>query len=166
MSDTVRFCSHAVPHVVPICDALPTGFFPEDKGPYALTPNTADLIPTLGALFPRGGPVQDPVLAFVSPSLAQQSTTPTPSTAPKYPCDGSLSHLHLYVSWDIRQSRPDSGLGFQAAMCILPSSKNSSSSFSSSFVLRSRLEKSDAGVPCSQETAPPWDPTVGICLGP
>jgi len=30
--------------------------------PYALTPNTVELIPTLGALFPRGGPVQDPVL--------------------------------------------------------------------------------------------------------
>ena len=28
----------------------------------ALTPNTANLIPTLGALLPRGGPVQDPVL--------------------------------------------------------------------------------------------------------
>jgi len=31
-------------------------------GPYALTPNTVELIPTLGALSPRGGPVQDPVL--------------------------------------------------------------------------------------------------------
>jgi len=28
----------------------------------ALTPNTVELIPTLGDLFPRGGPVQDPVL--------------------------------------------------------------------------------------------------------
>ena len=27
-----------------------------------LTQNTGELIPTLGALFPRGGPVQDPVL--------------------------------------------------------------------------------------------------------
>jgi len=27
-----------------------------------LTPNTVELIPTIGALFPRGGPVQDPVL--------------------------------------------------------------------------------------------------------
>ena len=41
---------------------LLTGFLPEDKGPYALTPNTVELIPALGALFPRGGPVQDPVL--------------------------------------------------------------------------------------------------------
>ena len=32
------------------------------KGPYALTPNTVELISTLGALPPRGGPVQDPVL--------------------------------------------------------------------------------------------------------
>ena len=24
----------------------------------------------------------------------------------------------------------------------------------------------DTGVPCSYETAPPYDPTVGICLGP
>ena len=30
--------------------------------PHALTPDTVELIPTLGALFPRGGPVQDPVL--------------------------------------------------------------------------------------------------------
>ena len=32
-----------------------------DSCPYALTPNTGEPIPTLGALFPRGGPVQDPV---------------------------------------------------------------------------------------------------------
>ena len=32
--------------------------------PYALTPNTVELIPTLGALFPRGGPIQDPVLYY------------------------------------------------------------------------------------------------------
>ena len=30
----------------------------------ALTPNTVELIPTRGVLFPRGGPVQDPVLTF------------------------------------------------------------------------------------------------------
>ena len=48
-----------MPHVVPICDALMTGFFPKDKGPYALTPNTVELIPTLS---PQGGPVQDPAL--------------------------------------------------------------------------------------------------------
>ena len=29
------------------CDALLTGFLPGDKGPYALTPNTVELIPTL-----------------------------------------------------------------------------------------------------------------------
>ena len=33
--------------------------------PYALIPNTVELIPTLGALSPRGGPVQDPVLAHI-----------------------------------------------------------------------------------------------------
>ena len=44
--------------------ALRTGFLPEDKGPYDVTPNTVELIPTLGALFPRGGPVQDPVLTL------------------------------------------------------------------------------------------------------
>ena len=31
---------------------------------YALTPNTVELIPTLGALSPRGGPVHDPVLTL------------------------------------------------------------------------------------------------------
>ena len=30
-----------------------------------LTPNTVELIPALGDLFPRGGPVQDPVLTNV-----------------------------------------------------------------------------------------------------
>jgi len=34
--------------------------------PYALTPNTVELILTLGALPPRGGPVQDPVLTFLA----------------------------------------------------------------------------------------------------
>ena len=48
--------------LLPICDASLTGFLPEDRGPYALTPNTVELIPTLGALFPRGGPVKDSVL--------------------------------------------------------------------------------------------------------
>jgi len=38
--------------------ALPTTPYP----PLCLTPNTVELLPTLGALFPRGGPVQDPVL--------------------------------------------------------------------------------------------------------
>ena len=37
-------------------------FLLEDKVSYSLTPNTVELIPTLGALLPRGGPVQDPVL--------------------------------------------------------------------------------------------------------
>ena len=32
---------------------------------YVLRPNTVELIPTLGALFPRGGPVQEPVLTYV-----------------------------------------------------------------------------------------------------
>ena len=38
--------------------ALLTGFPPDDKGPYALAPDTVELIPTLGAFSPRGGPVQ------------------------------------------------------------------------------------------------------------
>jgi hypothetical protein len=31
-----------------------------------LAPITVELIPTLGALFPRGGPVQDPVLTLAA----------------------------------------------------------------------------------------------------
>ena len=46
-----------VPHSPPSPPQVPAGRVPEDKGPYALTPNTVDLILTLGALFPRGGPV-------------------------------------------------------------------------------------------------------------
>ena len=30
-----------------------------------VTPNTVELIPAIGALFPRGGPVQDPALTEV-----------------------------------------------------------------------------------------------------
>ena len=45
-----------------------------DKGPYTLTPNTIELIPTLGALFSRGGPVQDPVLTgYLAPGMPRQS---------------------------------------------------------------------------------------------
>ena len=40
-------------------NGLLTGFLPEDKGPYTFYP---ELIPTIGAFFSRGGPVQDPVL--------------------------------------------------------------------------------------------------------
>ena len=36
--------------------------------PQPLTPNTVELIPTLGALFPRGGPVQDSVLTPAAPT--------------------------------------------------------------------------------------------------
>jgi hypothetical protein len=53
-----------MPDVVPIFDALLTGFFPDDKDPYTLTPNAVELILNLGALFPRGGLVQDPVLTL------------------------------------------------------------------------------------------------------
>ena len=34
---------------------------------YALISNTVELTPTLGVLFPRGGPVQDPVLIRPQP---------------------------------------------------------------------------------------------------
>ena len=37
-------------------DQVLDGFLPEEKGPYALTPNTVELIPTLGARRARLGP--------------------------------------------------------------------------------------------------------------
>jgi len=43
--------------------------------PYALISNTVELIPTLGALFPRGGPVEDPVLTLPLPS--EEGSTPS-----------------------------------------------------------------------------------------
>ena len=39
--------------------------FREIRALTPLTPNTVEPIPTLGALFPRGGPVQDPVLTSI-----------------------------------------------------------------------------------------------------
>jgi hypothetical protein len=52
----------------------------------------------------------------------------------------------------IKQSRPDSGLGYQV---LSPHDFCSLSSLGSGI-----------GLPRSKETAPPWDPTVGLCLGP
>ena len=49
-----------------ICDVLLRGFLQENEGPDPLTPNAVELIPTLGALFPRGGPGQEPVLTVGS----------------------------------------------------------------------------------------------------
>jgi hypothetical protein len=58
------------------CTSAPPTVWPL---PYALTPNTVELIPTLGALFPRGGPVQDPVLT-PAPHTCSPSPTPAPHT--------------------------------------------------------------------------------------
>ena len=41
----------------------------EPPGYVPLTPDTVELIPTLGALSPRGGPVQDPVLTRRPPCV-------------------------------------------------------------------------------------------------
>jgi len=54
-------------HVVPICDDLLTGLPPEERAHAPLSPNTVELIPTLGALLPRGGPVPALVLSHVPP---------------------------------------------------------------------------------------------------
>ena len=40
---------------------------------HALTPNTVELIPVLGALFPRGGHVKHPVLTHVGWSVGEGS---------------------------------------------------------------------------------------------
>ena len=51
----------------------------------ALTPNTVELIPTLGAPSPRGGPVQDPVL---TPRALQKASANDPTTS----LQGDLAH--------------------------------------------------------------------------
>ena len=55
----------------------------------ALTPNTVELIPTIGALFPRCGPVQDPVLTLLR---AQAASLRAPTTAT---LQGYLAHKKL-----------------------------------------------------------------------
>jgi len=62
--------SEAVSHVVCI----------RGQGVRALISNTVELIPTLGALFRRGGPVQDPVL-----TLASHPASPPPLEPPHHP---------------------------------------------------------------------------------
>ena len=52
----------ALPYFPWTVPRMPGRLWKPYKGPYALTPHTVELIPTLGALSPRGGPVQDPVL--------------------------------------------------------------------------------------------------------
>ena len=41
-----------------------------------LTPNTVELIPTIGALFPRGGPAQDSVLTLPEPCAVGANEAP------------------------------------------------------------------------------------------
>ena len=64
--------------------------FCEDR--YAVTPNTVEIIPTLGALLPRDGLFEDPVLTRSIP--CQRSVLGTPKSA------------------HTRESGPESGLGF------------------------------------------------------
>ena len=77
-----------MPHEIPICDAFLSGFLSEDKDPHALTPIAVELVPTLGALSPRGGPVQDPahtpfqVGAALPHRYLAHKLTPTPLGPP------------------------------------------------------------------------------------
>ena len=45
-----------------VLGAICSGGVAPSRAPAPLTPNTVEIIPTLGALSPRGGPVRDPVL--------------------------------------------------------------------------------------------------------
>ena len=71
-ADNVRECSRA--SRVGVCPLLSRDFLFEDEGPYALTPNTVELIYTLAALWPRGGPVQDSVITPACPETASVSS--------------------------------------------------------------------------------------------
>ena len=51
-----------------------------EQVPDALTPNTVELIPTLGALPPRGGPVQDPGPPAPTQRLKRPRETATPTS--------------------------------------------------------------------------------------
>jgi len=61
--------------------------------PYALTPNTVALIPTLGALFPKGGPVQDP-------GLTSDGTCKWGTGADLLALDGDVVHPPEDVAYD------------------------------------------------------------------
>jgi len=69
-----------------------------------LTPNTVEPIPTLGALLPRGKPVQDPVLTppcqRLFPSLLidnSQAWSCVKQTSMGLKYEPSLEPLHIYV---------------------------------------------------------------------
>jgi hypothetical protein len=68
-----KFVSHKALRLI-ACDkstfderGVLTGSTPGIRAHTPLTPNTVELIPTLGALFSRGGPVPDPVLTRAPP---------------------------------------------------------------------------------------------------
>jgi len=67
-----RATSWPLRHARPIRDDLLTGFPHGIRALTPLTPNTAEHIPTLGALSPRGGPVLDPVLTLQSIGLCDE----------------------------------------------------------------------------------------------
>ena len=72
----------------------------------SVTPNAAGLIPALGALFFRGGPVQDPVLTIAPPWDSAARAMPADSAAggriqtrlgPKLPTDHSTPSLQTMI---------------------------------------------------------------------
>jgi len=81
----------------------------------ALIPNTVELIPTLGALFPRGGPVQDPVLTPTRQrTFGSFSTAVAAITLPS--CVLTCIH-HVHRSVSTRQNAmPPLEKGIQTSM--------------------------------------------------
>ena len=59
-----------------------SGFSPESQSHILAKCEDRELITVLGALLPRGGPVQDPVL---TPGVPRSYDTPTPLGLPQVP---------------------------------------------------------------------------------
>ena len=65
--------------------------------PYALAPNAVELIPTIGALFPRGWPVQDPVLTLDRHRTITRKSLKGQYDGPKGPFQWLLARIAAYM---------------------------------------------------------------------
>ena len=79
--------------------------------PYALTPNTVELTPTLEALFPRGGAVQEPVRTVLTVEIFLQSNIDLRETFGEMYGGRLQGTVAVHVQGYLAQKKPPPPLG-------------------------------------------------------
>ena len=103
-------------------------------------PPTVELFSTLGALPPRGGPVQDPVITHTHRS----------------------PFIHISLGHPHTPRPPNPNLTLSLSPCL---STLEPSACTQLFPFRTDPWYPSTGVPRLQEPSSPYDPTAGLCLG-